>query len=46
MSHEFEDVSREVDEIITEMEMDLEECRLEQEEAEESMALLKHIFGL
>lgn len=46
MDHEFEDVMREADEFIAEMEMDIEKRRLEEAEAEENLRLLKKVLGL
>lgn len=46
MNHEFEDVLREADEFIAEMEMDIEKRRLDEEEAEENLILLEKVLGL
>lgn len=47
MDHEFyEEVLREMEEFVTEMEMDIEKRRMEEEVAEDNLMLLKKIFGL
>ena len=47
MDHDFyEEVLNEVDEFIAEMEMDIEERRLEEAEGEENLRLLKKVLGL
>lgn len=47
MNHEFYDeVLREVDGFITEMEMDIEERRHEEEEGEKNLRLLENVLGL
>lgn len=47
MDHDFyEEVLNEVDEFIAEMEMDIEERRLEEAEGEKDLRLLEKILGL
>lgn len=47
MDHEFyEKVLNEVDGFIAEMEMDIEERKLEETEGEENLMLLKKVLGL
>lgn len=47
MDHEFyEEVLNEVDEFIAEMEMDIEERRLEEAEGERNLRLLEKVLGL
>ena len=47
MDHDFyEEVLDEVDEFIAEMEMDIEERRLEEAEGEENLRLLEKVLGL
>lgn len=47
MDHEFyEEVLRETEEFVTEMEMDIEKRRMEEEVAEDNLMLLKKILGL
>ena len=47
MNHEYyEEVLDEVDGLIAEMEMDIEERRLEEAEGEENLKLLKKVLGL
>ena len=47
MDHDFyEEVLNEVDEFIAEMEMDIEERRLEEAEGEKNLRLLEKILGL
>ena len=46
MDHEFEEVLREADEFIAEMEMDIEERRLEEAEGERNLRLLEKVLGL
>ena len=47
MDHEFfEEVLNEVDEFIAEMEMDIEERRLEEAEGEKNLRLLEKVLGL
>lgn len=47
MDHDFyEEVLNEVDEFIAEMEMDIEERRLEEAEGEENLRLLEKVLGL
>ena len=46
MDHEFEEILREADEFIAEMEMDIEKRRMEEEVAEDNLMLLKKILGL
>ena len=47
MDHEYyEEVLDEVDEFIAEMEMDIEERRLEEAEGEENLRLLEKVLGL
>ena len=47
MNHDFyEEVLNEVDEFIAEMEMDIEERRLEEAESEKNLRLLEKVLGL
>lgn len=47
MNHDFyEEVLNEVDEFIAEMEMDIEERRLEEAEGEKNLRLLEKVLGL
>ncbi len=47
MDHDFyEEVLNEVDEFIAEMEMDIEERRLEEAEGEKNLRLLEKVLGL
>lgn len=47
MDHEFyEEVLNEVDEFIAEMEMNIEERRLEEAEGERNLRLLEKVLGL
>lgn len=46
MNHVSEDVLKETDEFITEIEMDIEERKLEEAAAEDDLMLLKKILSL
>lgn len=46
MDYEFEEVLREADEFIAEMEMDIEERRQEEEEGKKNLRLLENVLGL
>ena len=43
---QFEEVLREADEFIAEMEMDIEERRHEEEEGKKNLRLLENVLGL